>query len=89
MEELNQEIPEIATSIVNPKLKRRQIKNKAADMVVGLDKTSIEEFSPQNSRGNKILNRAYKRFNKKYNDDKFVKLSLKDIAKLSPKEQER
>ena len=89
MKELNQEIPEAATSLVNPKLKRWQIKNKAADMVVGIDRDNIEEFNPKSSRKNKILNRVYRRYKRKYDDDKFANLSLKEIRNLSPKEQER
>ena len=68
------EIQDIPASVVNPNLTRRQIKDKAADMVVGLDGSNIEEFNKVSSRGNRILNRAYKRYRKKYNDDKFASL---------------
>lgn len=87
--ELIQDLTEIPIMIVNPKFSRRQIKDKAADMVVGLDNDAIEDFNKNSSKGNRILNRVYNRYNKKYNDEKFANLSLKEINKLSPKEQER
>lgn len=87
--ELIQDFTEIPIMIVNPKFSRRQIKDKAADMVVGLDNDAIEDFNKNSSKGNRILNRVYNRYNKKYNDEKFANLSLKEINKLSPKEQER
>lgn len=70
-------------------LSRKEIKDKAADMVVGLDSDDIKSYNPESSRKNRILNRVYNRYNKKYNDEKFTSLSLREINKLPTKEQER
>ena len=74
---------------MNPTISRKEIKDKAADMVVGLDSDKIEYYNSESSRKNKILNRVYKRYNKKYQDNKFVNLPVKEVLKLSPKDQER
>ena len=86
METIN--LQDITTAVMPKGTKRRYIKDKAADMVVGLDSDKIEWFNPT-TRENRILNRAFKRYNKKYQDEKFANLSLKEINNLSPKEQER
>lgn len=82
------DIKAIPTAIIG-NLSRKEIKDKAADMVVGLDSDDIESYNPESSRKNRILNRVYNRYNKKYNDEKFTNLSLREIDKLSTKEQER
>lgn len=81
-------IETIPTAIIG-NLSRKEIKDKAADMVVGLDSDDIKSYNPESSRKNRILNRVYNRYNKKYNDEKFVNLSLREINKLPTKEQER
>ena len=58
----NQRLNPVATSIINPNLKRSELKSKAADMVVGLDSSNIEEFNPQSSKGNRLLNKFYNRY---------------------------
>lgn len=81
-------IETIPTAIIG-NLSRKEIKDKAADMVVGLDSDDIKSYNPESSRKNRILNRVYNRYNKKYNDEKFANLSLREINKLPTKEQER
>lgn len=73
---------------INPEY-HPKIKDKAADMVVGLDKDKIEDYNTASSRKNKILNRVYKRYARKYNNDKFLGLPYSEVLKLPPKEQER
>lgn len=82
------DIETIPTAIIG-NLSRKEIKDKAADMVVGLDSDDIKSYNPESSRKNRILNRVYNRYNKKYNDEKFTSLSLREINKLPTKEQER
>ena len=86
METIN--LQDITTAVMPKGTKRKHIKDKAADMVVGLDSDKIEHFNPT-TRENRILNRVYKRYNKKYQDDKFANLAREEVEKLSPKEQER
>ena len=59
-------IETIPTAIIG-NLSRKEIKDKAADMVVGLDYDDIKSYNPESSRKNRILNRVYNRYNKKYN----------------------
>lgn len=83
------DIKPVATSIINPHLKRRELKDKAADMVVGLDSSNIEEFNPQSSKGNRLLNKFYNRYQRKFETDKFVNTPVSEVLKWDPKKQER
>lgn len=56
-------IETIPTAIIG-NLSRKEIKDKAADMVVGLDSDDIKSYNPESSRKNRILNRVYNRYNK-------------------------
>lgn len=83
------DIKPVATSIINPNLKRRELKDKAADMVVGLDSSNIEEFNPQSSKGNRLLNKFYNRYQRKFEKDRFINTPVTEILKWDPKKQER
>lgn len=82
-------IKPVATSVINPNLKRRELKDKAADMVVGLDSSNIEEFNPQSSKGNRLLNKFYNRYQHKFEKDKFVNAHISEVVKWDPKRQEQ
>lgn len=83
------DIKPIATSIINPNLKRRELKGKAVDMVVGLDSSNIEEFNPQSSKENRLLNKFYNRYQRKFEKDRFINTPVTEVLKWDPKKQER
>lgn len=85
----NQRLNPVATSIINPNLKRSELKSKAADMVVGLDSSNIEEFNPQSSKGNRLLNKFYNRYQHKFKKNKFINTSISEVLKWDPKKQEQ
>lgn len=82
------DIDEVKISDVGKK-KRSEIKDMAADMVVGISPYDISEFNPESSKGNRILNRAYKRYSlkKRYRDLENIPAS--EVHRLSPKDQEK
>lgn len=82
-------IDQVNSKALGSNYTRSKIKDKAADMVVGLDKDDIKDYNAESSKKNKILNRVYKRYTRKYNNDKFLGLPYSEVLKLSPKEQER
>ena len=83
------DIKPITTSVVNSNLKRRELKDKAADMVVGLDSSNIEEFNPQSSKGNRLLNKFYNRYQRKFEKDRFINTPVTEVLKWDPKKQEQ
>lgn len=58
-------------------------------MVVGIDKDNIEAYNKMSSKQNRILNRAYNRYKRNFDLEKFKNLTPEEVKKLSAKLQEK
>ena len=86
---MEEEIKEIKTKALGRNYKRKDIKNKAADMVVGIDQDDIASYNQESSKKNRLLNKFYNKYRDKYDKEKFLNLTPEEVKELPAKDQER
>lgn len=64
------QIPLVTSSIVNTNLSRKELKDKAFNMVMGIDNSNINEFNPESSKHNRLLNKFYTKYSNQVKDSK-------------------